>query len=607
MRLRYIFILLFTSFAGLCMAQTTVGSQTEKKSAKSSKVVLESIAKDMQEGQPDDVIAEGYEKLAKTLSNLGDYAKAEDYLKRARKLYETLKNKDKLAHIDRELAKVQEAQNKIDEAKVSFKNAQSNTSDLYMHRMNANDEKRLANANNPRAQQRYIQQNYELQAEQNNTEEQAISLQQMAQTSQQLGETDNAVKYLEQAASKVEASNPTANFKIRQDIANTLVADKQVEKAIAVNKELLADAKRAEDTKTEIQQLQNLSTNLFEAENKEEGLKALQEAYNIAVEKGHTLDAKQSLQMLVDQYRKDRKTQQALDAYSDFMSRLDTLVKNDSTLVDEKYFQVQEEKILQLEKERELKDELIQKSNTINYVLIGTIVLILIFLILIARALYSIKKKNKRIALQSLRREMNPHFIFNSLNSVNQFIAQNNELEANKYLSSYSKLMRNIMENSNKDFIPLSVEMEQLKEYLDLEYMRFHDKFKYIIEQDSSIDADSTYIPNMLIQPQLENAIWHGLRYKEGRGLLILRITPEGGSLDIVVEDNGIGLTKSKELKTKHQQQHNSRGLTNTHERISLLNSLYGTNISIDIREKQGDESGTVVTLRFPLMDKNKL
>ena len=321
---------------------------------------------------------------------------------------------------------------------------------------------------------------------------------------------------------------------------------------------------------------------------------------------GRTLDAKNTLELLVDQYKKERDTRKALEAYANFMDRLEPMVRNDSTLIDDRFFQVQEDKIAQLEKERALKDELISKSNTFNYALIVFVILALIALAFIAKAFYSIKKKNKKIALQSLRREMNPHFIFNSLNSVNQFIAQNNELEANKYLSSYSKLMRNMMENSNRDFISLSTEMEQMKEYLDLEYMRFHDKFEYRIDIDESLDTDAVYIPNMLIQPQLENAIWHGLRYKEGMGLLTLTINPDGAGLKVVIEDNGIGLKKSQELKTKHQREHKSRGMTNTYERINLLNSLYGTNISISIKEKEEGETGTIVILQFPLMDKNQ-
>ena len=398
---------------------------------------------------------------------------------------------------------------------------------------------------------------------------------------------------------------PEEAFKIKKGIASALVADNQTEKAIEVNKQLVAEARNV-NTRAEVQQLQTLSNALLEANKKEEGIKTLKEAYELAIDNGQTIDAKNSLELLVQQYKKDKQPQKALEVYADFMNKLEPLVRADSTLIDEKFFQVQEDKILQLEKERELKDALIVKQNKFNYVLSGVVVLIFIFLLFIAKALYSIKKKNKRIALQSLRREMNPHFIFNSLNSVNQFIAQNNELEANKYLSSYSKLMRNIMENSNKDFISLTTEIEQMKEYLDLEYMRFHDKFEYKIEVDEGIDSDALFIPNMLIQPQLENAIWHGLRYKEGIGLLTLKVVQGNNCLYAIVEDNGIGLTRSKELKTKHQREHNSRGLTNTYERINLLNSLYSTNISIDITEKEGEETGVIVSLRFPIMNKNK-
>nr|WP_255490994.1 histidine kinase [Dysgonomonas sp. 520] len=283
------------------------------------------------------------------------------------------------------------------------------------------------------------------------------------------------------------------------------------------------------------------------------------------------------------------------------------MIQADSTLIDTKAFQIQEGRITQLEKEKVLKDELIKKQNIFNYVLSGFILFVLVFLFFIAKALYSIKKKNKRIALQSLRREMNPHFIFNSLNSVNQFIAQNNELEANKYLSSYSKLMRNVMENSNKDFIPLSAEIEQLKEYLELEYMRFHDKFRYEINIDKDLDTDAVSIPNMLIQPQLENAVWHGLRYSEANGLLTLTVKNDGNKLSVIIEDNGIGIKRSNELKTKHQREHKSRGLTNTQERISLLNSLYNIDIFMEIKDKTADETGVIVMFSFPFLNKKLL
>jgi LytS/YehU family sensor histidine kinase len=196
---------------------------------------------------------------------------------------------------------------------------------------------------------------------------------------------------------------------------------------------------------------------------------------------------------------------------------------------------------------------------------------------------------------------MNPHFIFNSLNSVNQFIAQNKEIEANKYLSSYSSLMRNMMENSSKDFIPIQKEIEQLNKYLELEHLRFNDKFDYLVTIDSNIENENSLIPNMLIQPHIENAIWHGLRYKEEKGSLIVNMNLKSSFIEVTIEDNGIGVKRSQEIKTKNQRVHQSIGLTNIAERIKLLNDLYNLNISFTINNLTS-ESGTIVNIHIPYL-----
>jgi LytS/YehU family sensor histidine kinase len=241
----------------------------------------------------------------------------------------------------------------------------------------------------------------------------------------------------------------------------------------------------------------------------------------------------------------------------------------------------------------------------LNYFLIASILALAVLLFFIVRSLYAIKIKNKKIALQSLRREMNPHFIFNSLNSVNQYIAENNEVEANKYLTSYSGLMRNVMEHSNKDFVPLSTEIEQLKSYLDLEQLRFSDKFVYILDIDEALDTDAVMIPNMLIQPHLENAVWHGLRYKATKGLLRVTFQKQAQFIQVVIEDDGIGLTESHKLKTIHQKAYQSRGITNTTERIGLLNDIYHLHIRLQMEEITLEgATGTRIVLHLPLMDK---
>src|SRR5690606_28794564 len=270
-----------------------------------------------------------------------------------------------------------------------------------------------------------------------------------------------------------------------------------------------------------------------------------------------------------------------------FLRDLDSLLILDKSLIDERIALSLEQRISDLEQERTLQDEIIRSKNRFNSGLLISIAIMFILIFSIFRSLYAIKRKNKKIALQSLRREMNPHFIFNSLNSVNQFIAQNKELEANKYLTSYSQLMRKMMESSNDDFIPLSFELEQIKKYLELEHMRFPDKFDFTVSVDETIDTDRVQIPNMLIQPNLENAIWHGLRYKDEKGHLNVSISRKGKDIEIIIQDDGIGLRKSQEIKTKNQKIHQSRGLKNVEERIQLLNHLYHKNIRFEISENQ--------------------
>lgn len=160
------------------------------------------------------------------------------------------------------------------------------------------------------------------------------------------------------------------------------------------------------------------------------------------------------------------------------------------------------------------------------------------------------------------------------------------------------------MENSNKDFISLSNEIEQLKKYLDLEHLRFQDKFEFQVIVDENLDSETVFIPNMILQPHLENAIWHGLRYKEGKGYLVLKFELKQKDVLITIDDDGIGLTQSKNLKTANQKVHQSRGMTNTLERIKLLNELYKMQVTFKITEKEKPRTGTTVQLVVPLLDK---
>ncbi|MDQ7959158.1 tetratricopeptide repeat-containing sensor histidine kinase [Flavobacterium lindanitolerans] len=597
----FFFLLLFGMKTA--MAQDTI----KKKSKYSPKEynlnqAATELKKSLSEDENDLQTAQKYEALAKQLSAKGQYAKAEEYLKKARDIYAKRNKKKEAAITNRGIAKVQESQNKTQDAIVSYEMASQAATDKVAEKINYNDAERLKNSA-PEQKKDYIFSNIQILEKEGEKEEAADAYQQMAKANIDRNDAKAAVENYKKALENVK-HKPEEAFKIKNEIAKVYASENEFDKAIEINKKLINEAKEKNDSETQIMQMQELAAIYFKQQEAEKGISVLKKAYELAIQNGKTILAKNSLDQLISEYNAKGNGEKSIELYENFFENFESLIKSDNSLVDSKVFQVTEDRIKHLEKERALKDELISKKNTFNYFLLGSVVLMVLLFVFIVKALYSIKTKNKKIALQSLRREMNPHFIFNSLNSVNQFISENKELEANKYLTSYSNLMRNMMENSNKDFVTLNNEVEQLKKYLDLEHLRFNEKFDYEISIDDALDGDAVLVPNMLLQPHLENAIWHGLRYKEGKGFLKLDFKLKNNMVKVIVDDNGIGLTKSKELKTTNQKVHESRGMTNTRERISLLNELYKKNISLKISEKENPETGTRIEISFPLIDR---
>lgn len=554
------------------------------------------LSKSLVENEDEAKLAADYEGLAKELQVQEEYARAENYWKRAREIYRTLERWTDYYRTSNALAAVLEKQQKYEESIKIYEEAAERAPDKDARELNLNNAGRLQNRWKPEAQTPFIEKNIVILEQKGKEKEQAEEYKRLAETNVRMNRKEVALENYEKALKVLPESEKEAEV-IKKDMAEVYVADQQFEKAIDINQELLDKATEQEDVLARIGSLRSLAENYYAGNRKKEAIDLLHQAYDLSVASELTLEARSSVDLLAQYYARDGRYKQSIELYHDFLGDLEKLIEADSTLVDTKIFRMTEEKIARLEKEKALKDELIKEKNTFNYVLILSVSLLLFLLFLIVKSFFSIKNKNKKIALQSLRREMNPHFIFNSLNSVNQFIAENNELEANKYLTSYSRLMRNMMENSNKDFIPLDNELELLNEYLALEQLRFADKFSYVVRVDESLDTDTCLVPNMLIQPQLENAVWHGLRYKPEKGLLQLTFMQQDGRLLVEVEDDGIGLSRSREMKTDHQKKHVSRGLTNIRERILLLNDLYKTDISLKIREKELPDTGVLVIL----------
>ncbi|MBX2922596.1 MAG: histidine kinase [Chitinophagaceae bacterium] len=575
-------------------------SPREKKSSKVKKAadnLKKALATDDEEN-----MAREYETLANELINKGDYSKAEDYLTKAKSIYQRLKREDKVAAVTRDLAKVQELQEKTKLAIENYESAAKKTRDSNLERANLNDAGRLR-TDNPQKQEALAQDNAVIFEKEGKKEEASNAYRQVAESQVLQNNTTEAIGNFKKA---IEVSpDPKEIASLNNKIAGVYAAGNELDKAIALSETVLAEAKKGGDTEQQIDQLHILSEYYQQHKNFKHADMLLQEAYNLAVASGNTGKAKTSALLLAAFYKTQNRNEDATRTYQTFLNNLDSIIKKDSSLVDSKLFEVTEERIKELEKEKVLQNELMQKKTRFNYFLIGSVVLMTLLLIFIARALSAIRIKNKKIALQSLRREMNPHFIFNSLNSVNQYIAENNELEANKYLTSYSSLMRNVMENSGKDLVPLSVEIDQLKRYLELEHQRFSEKFDYTIDLPEEIDAEAILIPNMLIQPHLENAVWHGLRYRPGKGKLLLQFQKKGKTIVVIITDDGIGIAQSRLLKTDNQKQYQSRGISNTMERIGLLNKVYKTEISLKIEEiKEENITGTRVIINVPIITK---
>ena len=219
--------------------------------------------------------------------------------------------------------------------------------------------------------------------------------------------------------------------------------------------------------------------------------------------------------------------------------------------------------------------------------------------------LMSTQQKMTEVEMQALRAQMNPHFIFNCLNSINRYIVKSDQTTASLYLTKFAKLIRLILDNSNCKNVILTNELEALKLYIEMEALRFDKKFTYEIKVESNLGSDTVELPPLIIQPYVENAIWHGLLHKDGEGHLSISLSMVGDSmLQCIIEDNGIGREKSQVLKSKTATSRKSLGMQLTENRLSLLNKHAQLNASVEIIDLQneGNEGlGTKVVLRIPV------
>jgi tetratricopeptide (TPR) repeat protein len=354
-------------------------------------------------------------------------------------------------------------------------------------------------------------------------------------------------------------------------------------------------------------------------------LKYAKEGLELAQQTNSLQYIRDAYEIISSVYDQLHRTDSAYFYYKKYIAIRD-IVSNAQTKVKFDAFNY-EQKIDILNKEKELQQQqIIQSSQQKIFLIAGISGLLLLGFIIIRNAL--LKRKNEKnlreiaenelqlqklesqkqlseLEMQALRAQMNPHFIFNSLNSINRFILQNNRQLASEYLTKFSRLVRMILQNSQASLITLDSELEALNLYLEMEALRFNYHFIYKVSVAADVDLSILKVPPLIIQPYAENAIWHGLMHKEEKGHLDIELWQEDNDLFFKITDDGIGRKQSSALSSKSATKYKSMGLEITASRIAMLEHANKTESPVKINDlihADGSSAGTEVIIKMPII-----
>jgi len=472
------------------------------------------------------------------------------------------------------------------------------------------------------AEQTYLE-ILKIEQDRNNREGIIFAQDKLANLNLQQNNAAGAIQYYEESEKLAEKSDD------KRSLSNTLRSkgraykkQNKPEEELVARQQSLDINEELEDIGAQNEDLLEIGKIYVEQNQEEKAIPVLQRSVSLSEQTQNISQKKEALYNLSKAYERSD-VNKALQTYKEYLQVNDSInsirerellsrlelassLSRKQQRIDllEKDKELNDKTIELLEQEKELKDQAIRIQRTIIVSLIIVLLILSISTVFILKSGRQKRIANQLLALKSLRSQMNPHFIFNALNSVNNYIAKKDELSANRYLSDFAFLMRSVMENSKHDFIPLTDEIKIIELYIKLEHERFKEKFDYTFIIDEDINTESFLIPPMLIQPYIENAVWHGLRYKEEKGKLDVELKLLGNLLEISIKDDGIGRKKSGELKTKNQQQNNSTGLKNIENRLRIINEVHHLGIKVEVTDLiQKTESGTYIKITVPTQE----
>lgn len=429
-----------------------------------------------------------------------------------------------------------------------------------------------------------------------------------------------SLDYLDKSISLYESSDYGANAVAYLNIAQIFIYQQKYDKALQYTEKGL---KTAVDIQNKLEEChaEILFSKIYLAQNKIKlSIDHAEKALRIAQEIGHPAEiymASKQLYELYIQTGSKEKVAKMQVIYTDAKNIIDNQESKNALLEQKlKYEYEKKEIISQAENEKQLA---LLKTQTERQNLIKNIWLIafgalLILILVSAYFLYKnfkqksiiTNQKNNLLKQKLLVSQMNPHFIFNSLNAIQNYIFKQDSLKAGTYLTQFSELIRMILDYSRKDYISIDDEMKFLRNYLELQKLRFENKLEYHIDVDSSIETEFVHIPPMLAQPFIENAIEHGIFHKETNGKIEIRLFFENKKLVYEIEDNGIGIEEAMKLKSKLKSSYESLATVITKERISSMNQEQKHLFDIEIIDKknlQADTTGVKVKLVIPFKE----
>lgn len=415
-----------------------------------------------------------------------------------------------------------------------------------------------------------------------------------------------ALTYLQKSINMIEHSEYGVNSVAYLNIAQIYIYQNKLNKALDYALKGLNISENMQN-KVEISHSHIVLSKIFGLQKKYAlSISHADEALKIGQEIGHPAEINMAAKQLYDIYTATKQTEKASQfnqLYIETKNILDNQESKNALLEQKLKYEYEKKEIINKSEHEKTLGALTaenEKNNLLKNIWLIVFASVLLLASISAFFIYRnfkqksiiTNQKNNLLKQKLLVSQMNPHFIFNSLNAIQNYIFKQDSLKAGNYLAQFSELIRMILDFSRKDYISVESEVKLLNTYLDLQKLRFENKFEYAIEIDKNIDIESIHIPPMLAQPFIENAIEHGIFYKKDKGRVDVRLYFENNYLIYEIEDDGVGMEEALKLKNKLKSSYESLATIITKERMSNLNEQTKNNIEIEILDKKNTSTG---------------